>query len=130
MIEEQKGQLLELSNQVEKKSESIKKLNERDERLRKQNQTLRELFSQDENEPERIESRIQELTRIMTDNLDADRAGIWQFTNKEQLLKAIDQYNRIKDQHTSDDTIETKRYPLYFEALKNAPSVSVFNVAT
>ncbi|MFC2123544.1 tetratricopeptide repeat protein [Bacteroidota bacterium] len=129
IIEEQKGQLLELSNQLEKKEEAIKQLMDKNQRLRNQNQTLRVLFSEDEYKPERIESRIHELTRIIAENLDADRAGLWKFVENYNKMEALDQYIKVKDQHTSGEIIDTSRYPLYFEALKNSVSIQAFNVA-
>jgi len=127
IIEEQKDQLLELSNQLENKEESVKDLKERNQRLRKQNQALRELHGDDEFDEVQVETKIFELSRIIADNLEADSVGIWEFIDDDKKLEALDQYNKKEGEHVKGEVIETEKFPLYFEALKNSTSMKASN---
>ncbi|GEM_PF-604132 len=100
-----------------------KELAESEARARKQRQALGQLVLEDEIVRGDVEGALQKITRILTDTLAVERAGIWVPGEKSGQLRCLALYEASSGQFYRGETRPAESVPGYLEAILKDSSV-------
>jgi PAS domain S-box-containing protein len=92
-------------------------LRQSEKRARLQRTALAQLVFDNDIIEEELGSILNNITHVLTNTVDVERASVWQLSGDNSQLKCISLFESSKAIHSSGMVLETKKIPKYFEAL-------------
>jgi PAS domain S-box-containing protein len=89
-------------------------------RLRKQHIALSELAQCSSIYNGNLSVALQEITRVVTRTLEAERCSVWFYNDDCSLIHCVDLYELTPQRHSAGYQLEAAKYPNYFKALEAA----------
>ncbi|MGE0020893.1 MAG: PAS domain S-box protein [Draconibacterium sp.] len=90
---------------------------EADKRANKQRACLAQLFINEKIVHGEIDEALQNITEVVADTLEVQRASIWHLSDDKNELVCKDLFERADNRHSSGNKIDTKLFPSYFKAI-------------
>ncbi len=115
---------LELKQENMERKRAEEAVRESERKLRNQKQALMELAKSDAFSRGALDVAFHEITESAAATLETERISIWLFPEDESRLQCADLYERSARTHSKGAELMESEYPAYFQALKEARTIS------
>ncbi|MFC6614132.1 PAS domain S-box protein [Halopenitus salinus] len=93
-------------------------------RQRRQQDALLDLMTHESVVSGRFDRAVEEVTETATEVLDASAVNVWLLDEEDDVLRCVDEYDRIEDEHESGMTLDVDAYPEYVDAIRSNRSIA------